>query len=303
MFSAMRAGAMERIKFPLRTGWLYLLAVIASSAAGAATKESVARPPETVAYRLIAHRGGVVEGKLPDNSAAALYAAVGRGYWMLEVDIRETKDGVLVTQHDPDLKLNFDDPRRIFDLTWDELSRLRTKNAAQPILRFEEVVRAARDAGLRLMLDSKDPHSPDFPRKLEAILDQYGMVASCYVIGTGDAMTHFTGKALVGFKYRALRSRIEADPKLKEKVFLFDQGTTLTEEMVRWAQGQGIKVVPSINVYHYYDAATMAGKSRDELAALILPRARQHIEQLKALGVTEFQVDSEFDRWFQGGLR
>jgi hypothetical protein len=73
--------------------------------------------------------------------------------------------------------------------------------------------------------------------------------------------------------------------------------------LARWAQGQGIKVVPSINVYHYYDAATMAGKSRDELAALILPRARQHIEQLKALGVTEFQVDSEFDRWFQGGLR
>ena len=56
-------------------------------------------------YHLIAHRGGVVEDKFPDNSAAALAAAVARGYWGIEIDIRETKDGVLVMQHDPDLEL------------------------------------------------------------------------------------------------------------------------------------------------------------------------------------------------------
>lgn len=249
-------------------------------------------------YRLIAHRGGVVEDKFPDNSAAALKAAVARGYWMLEVDIRETKDGMLVMQHDPDLVLNFGDSRRIFETSFTDLAPLRTKIAAQPIQTFDELVRAAKAAGLRLMLDSKDPHSLDFPRKVEAILEKHGMVGSCYVIGTGDAMSHFTGKALVGFKYRSLRPRVEADPSLKEKVFLFDEGRTLTEEMVKWAMGQGVKVVPSINVYHYYDAKTMAGKSRAELEKLILPRARAHIDALKALGVTEFQIDSEFDGWF-----
>jgi hypothetical protein len=249
-------------------------------------------------YKLIAHRGGVVEDKFPDNSAAALQAAAARGYWMLEVDIRETKDGVLVMQHDPDLVLNFGDSRRIFEMPFADLAPLRTKIAAQPILTFEALVQAAKAAGLRLMLDSKDPHSPDFPRKLEAILEKHGMVGSCYVIGTGDAMSHFTGKALVGFKYRSLRPRLEADPSLKEKIFLFDEGRTLTEEMVKWAMAQGVKVVPSINVYHYYDAKTMAGKSRAELEKLILPLAKTHIDALKALGVTEFQIDSEFDRWF-----
>ena len=249
-------------------------------------------------YRLIAHRGGVVEEKFPDNSAAALKAAVARGYWMLEVDIRETKDGVLVMQHDPDLRLNFGDARRIFEMSFADLAPLRTKIAAQPIQTFDELVRAAKAAGLRLMLDSKDPHSPDFPRKLEAILEKHGMVGSCYVIGTGDSMSHFTGKALVGFKYRSLRPRLEADPSLKAKYFLFDEGRTLTAEMVQWAMAQGVKVVPSINVYHYYDAKTMAGKSRAELEKLILPRARAHIDALKALGVTEFQIDSEFDGWF-----
>lgn len=258
---------------------------------------AVAAAPAT-RFRLIAHRGGVVEEKFPDNSAAALKAAVARGYWMLEVDIRETKDGVLVMQHDPDLRLNFGDTRRIFETPFAELKVLRTTVAAQPILTFDELVGAAKAAGLRLMLDSKDPHAPDFPRKVEAILQKHGMVASCYVVGTGDAMNHFLGKALVGFKYRSLRPRLEADPSLKEKVFLFDEGRTLTEEMVKWAMAQGVKVVPSINVYHYYDVTTMAGKSRAELEQLIMPRAKAHIDVLKALGVTEFQIDSEFDGWF-----
>lgn len=249
-------------------------------------------------YRLIAHRGGVVEDRFPDNSAAALHGAVARGYWGLEIDIRETKDGVLVMQHDPDLKLNFGDPRLIFETTWEELHPLRTRVAGQPLWRFEDVVQAARDAGLRLMLDSKDPHTPGFAAKVEAVLQKYDMLGRCYIIGTGDAMNHFTGKALVGKKFRSLRPLVEADPTAKDRFFLFDEGTTLTEDMVKWAQARGVKVVPSINIYHYYDPKTMTGKSREELAPIIFTAARRHIEALKALGVVEFQIDSEFDGWF-----
>jgi glycerophosphoryl diester phosphodiesterase len=249
-------------------------------------------------YRLFAHRGGVVEDKHPDNSAAALQAAVARGYWALEIDIRETKDGVLVMQHDPDLTLNFGDPRKIFESTWAELQPLRTKPGAQPLWRFEDVVRAARDAGLRLMLDSKNPHSPGFPAKVEAVLRQYDMAGRCYVIGTGDAMDHFTGKVLVGRKFRGLKTLVEADPAAAGKFFLFEEGRTLTAEMVQWARARGVQVVPSVNVYHYYDPATMTGKSRDEIAPVIFAAARRHIEAFQALGITEFQIDSEFDRWF-----
>lgn len=249
-------------------------------------------------YHLIAHRGGVVENKFPDNSEAALNAAVARGYWGLEVDIRETKDGVLVMQHDPDLKRNFGDPRAINQITWDEMRGLRTTVADQPPWRFEDLVKAAHREGLHLMLDSKDPHSPGFVEKVETVLRKYDMLDRCYIIGTADALKHFLGQALVGLKYRSLRPRLEADPGLQDKYFLFDEGTTLTAEMVRWAQERGIKVVPSINAYHYFDPKTMQGKSREELAKLILPLARRHIEALKALGVTEFQIDSEFDEWF-----
>jgi len=265
---------------------LLLLATgIAASAAGSS-------------YRLFAHRGGVVEDKHPDNSAAALQAAVARGYWGLEIDIRETKDGVLVMQHDPDLQLNFGDPRPIFASTWAELQPLRTKAGAQALWRFEDVVKAAHDAGLHLMLDSKDPHAPGFPEKVEAILRQHDMLGRVVIIGTADAMNHFTGKAPVGKKFRSLQPLVDADPAAKEKFFLFEEGRTLTEAMIKWAQARGLRIIPSVNVYHYYDPATMTGKPRAEIAPIILAAARRHIEQFKALGVTEFQIDSEFDAWF-----
>ena len=249
-------------------------------------------------YKLIAHRGGVVEDKFPDNSAAALHGAVARGYWGLEIDIRETKEGVLVMQHDPDLKLNFADSRAIHEARWNELRTLRTTKADQPLWRFEDLVKAARDAGLWLMLDSKAPHSPGFVEKVEAVLRQHDMLGRCYIIGTADAMEHFTGKALVGKKFKSLKPLLEKAPALKGAYFLFDEGRTLTAEMVKWAQERGVKVVPSINTYHYYDPKTMTGKTRAELAEIILPLARRHIEALKTLGVTEFQIDSEFDGWF-----
>ena len=272
---------------PVRLRFGLLTMIAACSALAAPAKD----------YKLILHRGGVVEDKFPDNSAAAFEAAVARKAWMLEVDIRETKDGVLVMRHDPDLTLHYHDPRQLRELTWEEVRQLRSDIAAQHPWRFEDLVKAARDAGLRLMLDSKDPHSAEFCTKVEAILKKYGMVGSCYIIGTRDALDHFTGKALVGLKYGALKAKVEGDPDAKNRYFLFGQGD-MTEEMVRWAQARDVKVVPSINVYHYYDAATMAGKPRAELEKIIFAAARRDIEKFKALGVTEFQIDSEFMQWF-----
>src|SRR5688572_33352670 len=126
------------------------------------------------------------------------------------------------------------------------------------------------------MTNPKASNSPYIPEKVEAVLRKHDMVANCFVIGTADVMDRLTGKALVGKKFRSLKPLLEADPAAKGKFFLFEEGRTLTEEMVKWAQARGVQVVPSVNVYHYYDPATMAGKSRDELAPVILAAARKH---------------------------
>ena len=48
----------------------------------------------------------------------SIEAAIKRGYWMLEVDIRRTSDGEPILQHDPTFRRFYGDERRVEDLTW-----------------------------------------------------------------------------------------------------------------------------------------------------------------------------------------
>src|SRR5262249_23480542 len=66
-------------------------------------------------YKLIAHRGGIVDDQHPENSPGSLQTAIARGYWMVEVDIRRTKDGEAVLQHDANFQRFYGDPRNIED--------------------------------------------------------------------------------------------------------------------------------------------------------------------------------------------
>jgi glycerophosphoryl diester phosphodiesterase len=102
--------------------------------------------------RLIAHRGGVVDERLAENSAASLEEAIRRGYWMAEVDVRRSKDGVLVVNHDADFQRYFGDPRKLEEMTWEEMKGLRaTPGGARP-LSFAELCAVAKGR-IRLMLD------------------------------------------------------------------------------------------------------------------------------------------------------
>lgn len=72
---------------------------------------------------------------------AAFAHAVGLGYTHVETDIQATKDGVAVVFHDDTLERMTGEPERVADLTWDELSKRRTRGGeAVPLLDelFEE---------------------------------------------------------------------------------------------------------------------------------------------------------------------
>ncbi|PLS30185.1 glycerophosphodiester phosphodiesterase [Bifidobacterium margollesii] len=59
----------------------------------------------------------------PENSLASFAAACEAGYG-IELDLQLTRDGRVVVVHDSDLKRVAGDPRRIKDLTYDELTRI-----------------------------------------------------------------------------------------------------------------------------------------------------------------------------------
>ena len=107
--------SIARTRVPLGFACLWFAAM---SCAGSA------RADEPV--RLISHRGGVVDAQRPENSVGALEEAIRRGYWMVEMDIQESKDGRLVVHHDSFLQ-DFGDKRWPIDMTWAEIQQLRAK--------------------------------------------------------------------------------------------------------------------------------------------------------------------------------
>ena len=70
----------------------------------------------------IAHRGA--SWVAPENSLAAIEAAIEQGADYIELDVQQTADGTLVLLHDRDLLRIANDRRAIWDIDYDELAML-----------------------------------------------------------------------------------------------------------------------------------------------------------------------------------
>jgi glycerophosphoryl diester phosphodiesterase len=211
--------------------------------------------------------------------------AIKRGYWMIEVDIWETKDGIAIAQHDPDFQRFYGHSGKASEMTWEEIKKLRSNPGNERPLLFEELVALCKGK-LFLMLDTKAPHSPGFCSQIEAILKKHDLLSSAYVIGTPESREYFRGKAKVGVNRQHLKQAIQESENVQDLYYLFEHGNELDEATVSWSQELGVTVVPSVNTFHYKTEDPMEG-------------AKEDIAWLKKAGVTEFQIDSEYDRWFE----
>lgn len=97
--------------------------------------------------QIIAHRG--FSGRYPENTLAAIHAAIDLGVDLVEIDVHETADGKLVVFHDYRLKRICGVRGRVRTTTF---ARLRQLNPAIPTL--AEVVAACRGK-TRLLVEIK----------------------------------------------------------------------------------------------------------------------------------------------------
>ena len=236
--------------------------------------------------KLIGHRGGVIDSTNTENSMAGLVAASNRGYYMVEVDVRLTKDSQLIIQHNADLNTYYHVNKNTQQLTWEEIRVLKSdRDGSQPIL-FEDALKYCQGR-LQIMLDNKITGNDIVSfKKMEDLLRKYGLLENALIIGTDQTRVYFNGKARTGYSLKALKqlqSQNQLDPA---RYYLFEHGNVLTESDVRWAQSNNILVVPSVNSFHYRDVPFMVGAKRD-------------IENLKKWGVEYYQIDSEFDQWLK----
>src|SRR4051794_17842688 len=74
---------------------------------------------------VVGHRG--IPALHQENTLAGFKRAVELGVPAVECDVQLTKDRKAVVIHDPHLKRLTGNPRNVWDLTWDEVSKLRIR--------------------------------------------------------------------------------------------------------------------------------------------------------------------------------
>ncbi|MEY4549682.1 MAG: Esterase TesA precursor [Pseudomonadota bacterium] len=125
----------------------------------------------------MAHRGASRDA--PEHSLLAFELALEQGAHVLELDLRATRDGVLVIAHDASLARTLGSPQRWDELSWEEAQRLSGERAP---LRLEDVLARFPDAHLNLELKDE---SPAMARSLAELLrarqaEQRVLVASVH---------------------------------------------------------------------------------------------------------------------------
>jgi glycerophosphoryl diester phosphodiesterase len=125
-------------------------------------------------FIVIAHRGDHV--LVPENTIAAYENGIKNGVDFVEIDLRTTKDSVLVIMHDATVDHMTNGKGKISDLTYAELKNLqvidKTKDTSRiyRIPTFEEVLKTCRNK-IYIYLDYKDADVQQAYRMIK----QYGM--------------------------------------------------------------------------------------------------------------------------------
>ena len=232
---------------------------------------------------LIAHRGGVVDSTYTENGFPALQKAASLGYAAIETDMRVTRDGILIANHDADFERYYGLKEKVTGITWPEIQKLSSKLDHNRPLKLESVLRFCQENNMYVMLDNKISGLDTLLfNKLLGLLDQYDLRKNALMIGTDESTEFFTGKIKLSCTRKQLEENISRRDYQSDHYFLFDRPANLSQEDVRWAKQQEITVVAAINKYHYRNTPDM------------YKNAKRDCETMRSYGIDHFQIDSEF---------
>ena len=250
-----------------------------------AVKNSSPQHAVEAGYKLIAHRGGIVGKKYAEYDPESIKAAIEEGYYMLEIDVYPTADSNLVCHHDRSLKRIYGVEGRISDMDMSQIRKLKALKGGYSPLSFEDVCRMC-EGKTRIMVDIKaDSLTGWYCDSISSIMSRYGLAESAFFI-RNDVEPYF-GEGKYGFRISEIPDmdrRIRSGENVASRYYLFDHGNRINGESVKWCQKNGIDICASVNIAHYVNEDPFDGAMRD-------------IEHLKRLGVTIFQIDSDFSEW------
>src|SRR5690606_22566270 len=126
-------------------------------------------------------------------SVASIHACAGKGIDGIELDIRKSSDGVLVSIHDSTLERTTNGTGKVAEHTAEELRKLRLRRGNggpsvvvtdEPLPTLEEMLLAARQHGFLVHLDIKDASHAEVADLVKR-LDMVGQTTA-WVTGSPD---------------------------------------------------------------------------------------------------------------------
>lgn len=158
-------------------------------------REALASSGQEEGIQLMAHRGDGMNH--PENTLPAFQSSIDSGVQWIELDVTQTKDGVLVVYHDEDLRRITGQEKKIWEVTYEELKTFSVEESMGPaysnvrIPTLEQVMDLC-SGKVKLNIEVKENghESPDFIDRIVALIGQKQMQGQCMITSFGyDVLT------------------------------------------------------------------------------------------------------------------
>jgi glycerophosphoryl diester phosphodiesterase len=248
------------------------------------------RDPASIRARrplLVAHRGGVIAPGAPENSLAAIRLAAAHGYDMVELDVRQARDGEPVLFHGllgSRLDIDCGVDRAVEELTSQELAAIRYRASDETIPTLAQALALCRSLRLGVMLDVKTgAPSRTFLERIAALVDAHHLGAASVTISQHPLAREVLAEPVIQRVSRNdFQRALDGEALSLQGQFWFGWAAELPDAAVAPLQRNGAFILVSINTFHYPAHAH---------AAL----AQEDIRRLLAAGVDGFQIDSAYE--------
>lgn len=194
-----------------------------------------------------AHRGA--SGRAPENTLAAVRAAIADGADWVEIDVQETSDGVVVVHHDEDFMRAAGDARKIWEASWTDVARIPNGGWFGPefegerVTTLEEVLRVAQGR-IRVNIELKVyGHGQRLEERTIEIVEAMGMEGQVALMSLHRPTVKTLKRLRPDWRVGLLAAVSIGDLSRVEADFLAVSARTATPGFIRRAQSAGKEVL------------------------------------------------------------
>ena len=136
--------------------------------------------------QVTAHRGASMFA--PENTMSAFRLAVEQGADWIELDVQESKDGVIFIMHDTNFLRTAGVDKGAWELDWEEISKLDVGSffspqfAGEPVPLLSEALEFAKETGIRLNIELKPSgHEKNLAGGVMDVVEAYDFEDQCVI--------------------------------------------------------------------------------------------------------------------------